>query len=55
VAEEKQTNDDLLERAREAARCELDALRDEPEQPKQPKKRTLLTGYERYDAHLPRN
>jgi len=37
---------DLLQRAREAARQELEALRDEPEQPKQP---TLLTGFRRFE------
>jgi len=46
---EKEKPTDLLARAREAARQELDALRAKPEKPV---KQTLLTGFGRYNANL---
>ena len=45
----KERPTDLLERAREAARRELDALRAKQEKPV---KQTILTGYGRSHAHL---
>jgi len=41
----KEPQTDLLARAREAARRELDALRSEPEKPV---RNTLLTGHRRF-------
>ncbi|MBA7566917.1 hypothetical protein ES708_08616 [subsurface metagenome] len=48
--QEKKKPTDLLARAREEARRELEALRPEPEKPV---KQTLLTGFGRFNANLP--
>ena len=46
---EKEKPTDLLARARKMAQDELEALR---EQPEKPVKRTLLTGFGRFNADI---